>query len=428
MIVKNVSKRCCLLFSFVILVLCFTFFWHETSVKADEVLWTSGISVQIIPSENTSQIELSWEAILPTNGGTMSYKIEKSTDGGLNFDINLPPTNNITWTDNAVPNYTNIIYQIKSIETVDATTKFESSYSRQVVVFPPSENVHDNYMNNTNLCASCHSTHTGKADLLLNEPTASALCLTCHEGLTNSKYDVMNGYTKTADGIAPSLGGAFAHNGVEGDVWGGASTTSSHLFDESTAGSAPGGYNSNQTMGCTTCHSGHATGNYRMLRKTITVPTALDTFKTYDISVEAGAAAPDPRLGETPVYRAGINILCMSCHSDYMAGKGSGGSGTEPPVSSQFGTPGTYRHPVGVSLVDEVKGLNLTTTLPLEGVKRDNTDTITCLTCHYSHGSVAKDVNISTVVSGDGTSLKTQVSSSLKRLEGMKICIDCHKK
>ena len=110
MIVKNASKRCFLLFSLFVFVLCFTFFWHDISVKAETVLWTSGISVQITPSDNTSQIELSWSPMLPTNGGTLSYKIEKSTDGGVNFDKNLPPTNNITWTDNAVPNYTNIIY------------------------------------------------------------------------------------------------------------------------------------------------------------------------------------------------------------------------------------------------------------------------------------------------------------------------------
>jgi predicted CXXCH cytochrome family protein len=429
---KNVSKRC-LLFS--IFMLFFGFYGPVSNVQAVPTEWTGGISVHITAPENsppnTSQVELTWLPVSPINGGTMSYEIEKSTDGGLDPLQNpltttmTTRTTNTSWVDSGVPNYTNVIYRIRRIETVDSVEDV-STYSRQVYVYPPNENVHDNYMDNTNLCSSCHSTHQGKDDLLMNDPSTTALCLTCHEGLTNSKYDVMNGYTKTATGLASSLGGTFAHNGVEGDVWEGALTTSAHLFDEKTEGSAPGGYNSIQSMGCTTCHGGHATGNYRMLRKSINVQTGAETFTTYDnINVQAGSQATDPSSGESPVYRSGINTFCMTCHGDYMVGTGSGGSGTAPP-NEQFGTPGTYRHPVGVSLVDTAKGLNLTTTLPLEGEKRDNTDTITCLTCHYSHGSVAKDLNLSTVVAGDGSSLKSQVSSSLKRLDGMEVCIDCH--
>lgn len=423
------SKRY-LLFLFFGVIMCLPIFWTVHLVKAEVTWGMSDVSVGIEAPESlppsTSQISLDWQAVLPTSGGMISYDIEKSIDGGLTF---VPLTNitQLTWLDNnsgnGVLNYTNIIYRLRSKETVSGTV-YDSTYSRPVNVFPPDVNVHDNYMSNTNLCRYCHSTHLGKTAQLLNETTITALCLTCHGGLTNSKYDVVDGYTKTAAGIAPSLGGAFAHNGVAGDVWEGASTTSAHIVDETTALAAPGGMNINQSMGCTTCHSGHGTGNYRMLKNTISVPTAPDTLTTMNISVVAGAATKgnDPNLGETPVYISGVETLCQSCHSDYTATTGAGGSGT--PSNSEFGTPGNYRHPVNIAPADK----SLTTTLPLEGTARDATDKMTCLTCHYSHGSTVKDSNVSTVVAGDGTNLTTKVSSALKRREGMTICEDCHKK
>lgn len=430
------SKRYLLLLFFCV-IMCLPIFWPDQVVKAaDATQNINNVSVEIAASENqpenTSQIQLGWQSVSPISGGIISYDIEKSINGGLTFVL-LTNITTLTWIDNVVPNYTNVIYRLRSKETIGVTTT-EGSYSRFINVFPPNANVHDNYMSNTNLCKTCHSTHNGETAQLLNEPTASAVCLTCHAALTNSKYDVIDGYTKTASGVARSLGGALAHNGVEGDVWDGASTTSAHIFDETTAVAAPGGMNTSQSMGCTTCHSGHATGNYRMLRKTILVPTALNTMTQVDVSVVAGAKANDPDSGETPMYISGVETLCQSCHSDYTAAAGAGGSGPGAPVASLYGTPGMYRHPVNIAPADnktaDNKSQPLTTSLPLEGTSlaRDNTDKMTCLTCHYSHGSTVKDANASTVVAGDGTSLQTTVSSDLKRLDGMKVCEDCHKK
>ena len=407
-------------------IICLLIFLQNQVAKADVLQGLNDISVDIATPvnqpPNTSQISLGWQAVSPVSGGIISYDIEKSTNGGLTF---VPLTNikDLTWTDNVVANYSNVIYRLRSKETVGETTT-TSSFSRPVNVYPPNVNVHDNYMSNTNLCKTCHITHNGETAQLLNEPTASAVCLTCHEALTNSKYDVINGYTKTAIGITRSLGGAFAHNGVEGDPWDGGSTTSAHSINETTAVSAPGGMNASQPMGCTTCHSAHGTGNYRMLRNTISVPTAPNTLTPFAVSVVAGAMANEPSSGETPVYISGVDSLCQSCHSDYTAAAGAGGSGSGAPAASQYGTPGMYRHPVNIAPADK----SLTTSLPLEGTARDNTDKMTCLTCHYSHGSTVKDVNVSTVVAGDGTSLQTTVSSDLKRMDGMKVCEDCHKK
>ncbi|WP_158291349.1 cytochrome c3 family protein [Desulfosporosinus sp. Sb-LF] len=378
------SKRCLLLMFFGGII-CLSIFWSDQLVKAaDGTEGINDVSVEIgALQSDTSQITLSWRLVPPANGGTISYDIEKSTDGGLTF-VPIANISVTTWTDNnggnGVPNYTNVIYRLRSEETVGGTST-PSPYGWPVKVFPPNINIHDNYMSNTNLCSNCHSTHNGKADQLLtlnNVTTTSALCLTCHEGATNSKYDVNNGYTKTENGIVRSLGGAFAHNGNgdAGEPWGGVSTTSAHKVDETTAEPAPGygGTNASQpmTLGCTSCHSAHGTGNYRMLKNTIAVPTAPDTSTSYDVSVVAGAVTKNPSSGENPVYFSGAETLCQSCHGDYTTGKSG--------------------HPVNATLGA------LTTSLPLEGTTTDrdnNTLKMTCLTCHYSHGSTSDNITVS---------------------------------
>ncbi|WP_407310734.1 cytochrome c3 family protein [Desulfosporosinus sp. SB140] len=381
-IMSIISKRCLILFILVV-VTCVPLFYMDKSVNAaDDSEGINDVSVQIaaLPN-NTSQISLSWGAVPPANGGTVSYDIEKSTDGGLTF-VSVANITAVSWTDNnggnGVPNYTNVIYRLRSQETV-AGTITPGPYGWPVKVFPPNVNVHDNYMSNTNLCSNCHSTHNGKTEQLLtlnNVTTTSELCLTCHEGATNSKYDVVNGYTKTEDGIARSLGGTFAHNanGVSDEPWGGSPTISAHKFDETTAEPAPGfgGTNATQpmTLGCTSCHSAHGTGNYRMLKNTITVPTAPDTSTSYNVSVLAGAETKTPSSGEAPVYISGAETLCQSCHGNYSVGKS---------------------HPVNTTLGA------LTTSLPLQGTTTDrdnNTLRMTCLTCHYSHGSTSDNITI----------------------------------
>ncbi len=390
----------------------------------------SGVSVKVEPILNStsSKINLAWSSIAPQNGGTITYEVKRSTDGGSSYaSATAGPTLNLTsWSDPEVPNYTNVMYQVFALEK-SGTTETTKQVERTISVYPPDENTHDNFMDNTDLCRNCHSTHQAKGGNLLNQSTTTAVCLTCHTGGANSKYDVINGFTKTLNGNAPSLGGAFAHNGVAGDVWGGASTTSAHITDEYTKGAAPGGMNTSQTMGCTTCHSGHATGNYRNLKTSMTVPSGDNQVTTTTIDIVAGAKTASSTSGEEPVYMKGISSLCQSCHSDYYAGTGSGGSGTVP--MSKFQTPGTYRHPVDIPLV--YKSTNLTTTLPLERNpedKSENPEKMTCLTCHYAHGTVASEFSVSAVVSGDGTPPKPLMSTALKRLNAMKLCQDCHKK
>lgn len=375
-------------------------------------------------SPTASTVTLIWDPVPPVNGGSVSCEIEKSIDGGITFQM-LATAADSPWSDNnggsGVANYTNVIYRLKARETVGESVYYSLNY-KFANAFPPGLNAHDNYQRNTDICHSCHSIHTGQAPNLMNQPTATAVCLTCHEGLTNSKYNVVDGYTKVDGGIAPSLGGALAHQATEGDVWNGSATSSAHKIDETTLGAAPGGANLTQTLGCTTCHSGHATGNYRNLKTEITVPTGPDTVIPVPLDIKGGAVTASAASGESPVYLQGLTSLCQSCHWDYAVGTGSGGSGTAP--VSEYGTPGNYRHSTGVAPASK----ELTTTLPLEGIARDNTDNIVCLTCHYAHGTVAKDATVSTIVAGDGSTLTTSISTALKRLDGMRVCQDCHQK
>ena len=394
------------------------------------------VKVKIDPAFPTAcNITLSWNAVPPANGGTISYDIEKSTDGGVNYGA-IINTVNLIWTDNnggsGVPNYTNVLYRLRAKESAAGGPYYSTDY-RYVDVFPPDVNAHDNYLANTDLCHLCHSAHQAAGPDIMTQNTATALCLTCHAGLTNSKYDVVNGYTKISGGNAKSLGGALAHIATQGDVWNGQGTSSAHKIDEVTAGAAPGGANLKQVMGCTTCHSAHYTGNYRMIIKSITVPTGAGIITTYPVSIMAGAAANNPAAGETPAYISGTSGLCRACHPDYHVPAGSGGSGTAP--ASLYGTPGTYRHAIGVppSAYTKDSPAGLTTTLPLEGTAAERTanprqDKLVCLTCHYAHGTTATDSTVSTVVSGDGSTTTSMMSTTLKRLNGMGVCEDCHKK
>lgn len=337
------SKRFLLLLFFAG-ILCVTIFRPDQVVKASEdgqVI--NSVSVEITDATgNASQIHLRWQALPSVNvNESISYTIVKSTDGGFVFNP-VPGGVDITaltWTDNNVPNYTNVIYQVRSKETVSGLT----ATSSDIKVFPPNVNVHDNYMLNTGLCSSCHATHTAKTTMLLNEsasasPSGSAVCLTCHgEGSTNSKYDVSGGKLMTAGSITkPSLAGALK------------SALSAHRIGSN-------------AMECTDCHSAHGTDSYRMLK----TPTS-------GVKVVAGAKADNPNAGETPVYISGMESFCQSCHTD-----------------SKFAS-GTIGHPLNIALIAP-----MTTSLPLEGTVLDrtnHTDKMMCLTCHSSHGSTSSNL------------------------------------
>jgi predicted CXXCH cytochrome family protein len=277
-------------------IMCVAIFRPDQVVKAaEDAQVINNVSVEITEasvSPPTSKIHLRWQAVLPVNvNGSISYDIVKSTDGGETFESVLPINSNftnLTWTDNSVPNYTNVIYKVLYIETASGTTTTTST-SSAIKVFPPDINIHDNYMINTDLCSDCHSSHIAKTPNLNNESAAApGFCITCHDaGATNSKYDVINGNTRTTTATSISLGGAFKNAG--------SASVSAH------------------SMACTNCHSAHGTESYRMLKS--------------PVIVLAGAKADN--TGETAVYISGIDSFCLSCHTDTNA-KYTTGYGLHP--------------------------------------------------------------------------------------------------
>ena len=382
----------------------------------------SSIQVVIAPGSaaDTSDITLSWHPVTPvTTSDSINYLLYKSNDGGKTYGL-LANLNSAaaTYTDLGVANYTNVNYKV----TVQETGTSPGTADQVSTVYPPDTSPHANYTDNTNLCSLCHKTHTGVGAHLLNQSTVLAVCQTCHWGTgTNSKYDVKGGETTIGGGgRAPSSSGPMQHTAYPGDQWGDKSTTSAHSFDE-TPVTAPGGYGSSQNLTCTSCHDAHYTGNYRLIRTSISYPNGPNTTTTATVNFTAYAAAPDSTTGETANYVSGSVTLCAACHSDFNAPSGSG----HTPASGTFRTDGMYRHSIGI-MPASYSGLTgipvpLTTTLPLEGTDPAlNKNKIVCLTCHYAHGTVRDGTAISSVTGNPST--------MLRRRDYMGVCEDCHKK
>ncbi len=382
----------------------------------------SSIQVVIAPgtAANTSDVALSWHPVTPvTTGDTISYAVYKSTDGGNTYGLlaNLNSTT-LTYTDSGVANYTDVNYKV----TVQENGVSPGAADRVSTVYPPDTSPHANYTDNTNACSLCHKTHTGVGAHLLNQTTTLAVCQTCHWGSgTNSKYNVKDGETAIGGGgRAPDLAGPLQHTAYPGDQWGGLSTTSAHSFDQSPV-IAPGGYNAAQALTCTSCHDAHDTGNYRLIRSSISYPNGPNTTTTATVSFSAYPVASNPTTGETANYISGSVTLCAACHSDFNAPSGSG----HTPASGTFVTDGMYRHSMGVAPGSYTgpSGMPepLTTSLPLEGTNPAyNQNKIMCLTCHYAHGTVRSGTSISSVTGSPST--------MLRRRDNMGVCEDCHKK
>ncbi len=382
----------------------------------------SSIHVVIAPGSgaNTSDITLSWDAVTPvTSGDTIAYIVSKSVDGGNTYSqlatVSSAP---LTYTDSGVANYTDVNYKV----SVQESGTSPGSADQVATLFPPDTSPHANYTDNTNACSLCHKTHTGVSAYLLNQATILAVCQTCHWGSgTNSKYNVKDGEVTTANGgLAPDLAGPFGHTGTPGDPWGGSGTTSAHSIDQSPV-IAPGGYNAAQNLTCTSCHDPHYTGNYRLIRRTISYPNGPNTTTTATVSFAAYPVDSDPTTGETANYISGSVTLCAACHSDFNAPGASG----HTPASGTFVTDGMYRHSIGVvpGSYTSPSGASspLTTTLPLEGTNPVySQNKIMCLTCHYAHGTVRAGTAVSSVTGAPST--------MLRRRDNMGVCQDCHKK
>lgn len=56
---------------------------------------------------------------------------------------------------------------------------------------------HGSYLDDTNQCVKCHTTHNGKGVSLITQQTVTGLCYLCHDAAGQSKFDVASQFGKT---------------------------------------------------------------------------------------------------------------------------------------------------------------------------------------------------------------------------------------
>lgn len=363
--------------------------------------------------------------------------LKKSFDGlnWNNLNIGSPaPGNYFTYTDTGMKNWSIVYYKVVHADASE--TYFP--------VYPPGSNAHMNYLDNTQLCASCHVTHSAEQAKLLKEATVEDLCRTCH-GLANtgSRYNVDTGeivvagsidadgritaisYIKSNSGAFGIESGGKLYAGNHANTWNGAEVTSTHSVNSFNTSIAPGGGHNQIRLTCTSCHSSHPKKNaYRLLK--------IGTVQAF---------AVNPNATEEKInYIKNMNVGC-GCHKDYIV----------PENSGHISTKNYYRHAVGVAIRGPYATVNtvtyepwsLTTDLPTEYYDQQNravgtlsgsapvqyveNGAILCITCHYAHGTVATGTNDSHYdLNGDG--LLNDKSTMLKRGDNMEVCQNCHKK
>lgn len=214
------------------------------------------------------------------------------------------------------------------------------------------ENPHGSYMDNTNKCIQCHSTHNAKAEKLLVASTNRDTCFLCHDG-RGSNYDVKNGktYDPASGTITDSVAGGF--NPLAG-------FTSNHMIEA--ANSPAGGTGQTTTLVCTSCHNPHGTTNHVDLRTEvngksgIVVETTTPQFGSPTISPFSHKEVFSYKSGTKDADgnpTSGMSQFCSACHNDYVYTNTEGNSYDKT----------QHRHPDGVMLKD-----SQFTTLPMEGV------------------------------------------------------------
>ncbi len=315
---------------------------------------------------------------------------------------------------------------------------------------PTAEYAHGNYLSNTNTCAACHSNHKGKgsAKQLLIQDSIRALCETCHtEGQNGSKYLVDYGAVRDNQGkYLPSPAGPITM-GTEAEIFGSAApdidelkargikkATSAHAYTGDHV--APGdrlNLDKNgillpmRNMQCTSCHQAHSSDNNYRLLKSVNNSYSTDPVTgkiiTTVVPVVVEAYAVNDGAGETVRYKSGITQFCEQCHKVFR-------DGTKVTYNEET----IYLHPGEKAM--NLHGALLTSDLPLQNVKdlapgdspnnitltngKTRESYITCITCHYGHGTTAIGEQPSNYTTG-------VTSTMLKRMDNQGICQECHK-
>lgn len=290
-------------------------------------------------------------------------------------------------------------------------------------------NPHTAYTTTADGCAACHRTHTAQAAGLLKE-SSTTLCQNCHNG-TGATTDVFDGALLSAPGATTNVagalrGGGFNYarvNGADGSALAntaaGQAATSSHLDAGTMWGAGSSGAGFAFQLNCSSCHSAHPNGNYRLLKASGLAfsGTPIDfavnagtnpTTNTYwqmwqgPMGISAGSTAQ--------VSQSASAAWCSGCHTRYAAGAGAGATSSGDSIFN-------YRHEADGS---RAGGYAAKTGAPYAG-----NFPVTCLQCHLAHGSnVAMGSNSQSVPLPDGAA--RGADSAMLKIDNRGTCVGCH--
>ena len=344
-------------------------------------------------------------------------------------------------------------------------------------------------------CASCHRAHTAKAEYLL-KVAQPQLCYSCHADGGGASTNVVSGVvmntakalrgggfekaligsalaTKDTGAVDPATGRIATSNQTVPVLAAGVTTTSKHLIDGVTAGTAYGngtdasGAGKSLTLECGSCHDPHGNGNYRVLRPIpvdsgyashqikAAIPAVVDNPATPLVdetaaavpavmSPAAGIKIPDatsykydtanywlsgdslvpvdptatltgtPKTGDLAAdgYINNIANWCTTCHTRYQAVSGSYKTARAGTNTAGQDTNFTYQHRSDANY----KGA-----------------AANCITCHVSHGSNATMTGAALTVANPGAALTafgdattSSADSKLLRVDNRGTCFMCH--
>ena len=339
--------------------------------------------------------------------------------------------------------------------------------------------------NTTDKCATCHRAHTGQTDTLLAQPSITALCESCHKNGAGANTDVFAGDLHSNPQAGLNGGGFLtAMNIASGsttlepvtsrhnvDGLDAVTGTSGTLVNGVGTGTAYGGGDpSSASMGvqgqleCTSCHNPHGSQNYRILNGLVNyagLPQSWTSGETATWQAANVQAIPNEMNGTLPNYAAGNNVaydrgisdFCATCHTNYVRGyTTTGPTGGQSYNWDGNGAKTVWRHAVsmkaawdyskgawdtsvamyaGIHTSTNPSGIYTPGTNDLRRVAVDGNITsgatnndgtgLTCLTCHFAHGTAAQ-------ADAKSTGEALTADSTLLYLDNRGVCQTCHKK